>query len=55
MIKSDRNTHIMEELQEHVFCFIKVDQFIIAHMLQVQLLNLVMIVNIIQHELQECL
>ena len=45
----------MAEVQEHILCFIKVEQLIVAHMFQVQLLNLFLIANTIQNELQECI
>ena len=42
----------MAEVQDPVLCFIKVEQLIILHMFQVQLINIVLRVNIIQHSLQ---
>ena len=48
MVLSDSNwriVQIMAEVQEHILCFIKVDQMIIAHMFQVQFLNKVLKVS----------
>ena len=57
-VSMDKNDDSFE-LQQHVFGyhniqtgkFIKVERLIIAHMFQVQLLNLVLTVNIMQHDL----
>ena len=45
LVPAGRTSHILSEVQEHKLCFIKVDQFIIAHMFQVLLLNLLLIAN----------
>ena len=51
LIKSGSNTHKLVEVQEHILRFIKVEQLLILHMFQVQLLNPVLRVNKIQHAL----
>ena len=53
MIPSYITVQILAEVQEHILCFIEVEKLIIAHMLQVHLLNQVLKVSIIQHSLQE--
>ena len=45
----------LEEAQEHILSFIKVDQLTMAHMFQDQLLNEVHKASTIQHSLQEWL
>ena len=55
LIPEISNVQILEEVKEHIFCFIKIHQLIIAHMFQVNFLNMVIIVNTMQHSLQECL
>ena len=52
MIQAGRTDQILAEVQDHILCFIKVEQLIIAHMLQVQLINIVPRVNIMQNALQ---
>ena len=42
----------MEEVQEHILCFIKLNQLVIAHMFQFQLTNLVLKFSTIHHVLQ---
>ena len=53
LIPSGRTLHILAELQDHILCFIKVDQLIISHMFQVQLLNQVLKVSTIWYEIHE--
>ena len=45
----------LEEVQEHILFFIKVDQLTMVHIFQDQLPNTVQKVSTIQHALQECL
>ena len=47
-----RTVQIQAELQEHIFCFIKVGKLIIVHMLQVQLPNTVLKLSTIQYALK---
>ena len=53
MVPAYRTFHILAEVQKHIYILIKVDQFIIAHMFQVKLLNIVLKVSTIQHAVQE--
>ena len=49
MIPYGKTVHILPEVQEHILCFIKVSQLIIAHIFQVQFLNKVMKAITMQH------
>ena len=51
LISSGSNVQIMEEIQEHILCFIKVEQLIISHMFQFQFPNIVLKVSTMQHAL----
>ena len=55
MIPSGKIVQIPAEVQEHMLCFIKVYQLIIAHMFQVQFLNIVLKVSSMQHAIQASL
>ena len=55
MVLVGRIVQTLEEVQEHILFYIKVDQLIMVHMFQDQLLNLVHKVITIQHALQEWL
>ena len=55
LIQAVRNVQILERVKEHILCFIKVGQLIIAKMFHVHFINIVLRVNTMHHELQEWL
>ena len=52
MILSDRPVQILAGVYNNIFCFIKVDQLIIAHMFQVQFPNKVLKTIIMHHAMK---
>ena len=55
LITAVSNVQRMAEVQDHIFCFIKLYKLIIVHMFQVQFLNIDPKVSTIQHVLHEWL
>ena len=52
MIQDGSTDQILSEVQEHILCFIKVEQLTILHMFQVQFFNLVLRLNAMNNALQ---